>query len=107
METPGLGANIQDASWQAQFVGKKIFLPAADGETDFAKAPLGIVVVKGKVSDVYGDTARAETAVDGLSGATLTGNGVTNAFIDSLGPYRALLIELHKEESDGSTQAAS
>ncbi|MBS0622737.1 MAG: NADH:ubiquinone reductase (Na(+)-transporting) subunit C [Verrucomicrobia bacterium] len=104
-ETPGLGAIIQEPSWQQQFSGKDIFLPAADGKPNLETAPLGIIVVKGKVSDVYGDTPRAHTAVDGITGATLTGNGVTAAFAESLAPYRPLLIKLHKSQGaifDGS-----
>lgn len=104
LETPGLGSNIQEAGWQAQFEGKQIFLPSASGVTNFQKAPLGIVVVKGKVQDIYGDSPRAQTAVDGVTGATLTGNGVTEAFTASLGPYRSLLIALNQqyEEQGGS-----
>jgi len=96
-ETPGLGAIIQDPSWQKQFVDKDVFLPGAD----LATAPLGIVVVKGKVQDLFGDTSRAETAVDGITGATLTGDGVTAAYQASLGPYRNFLIK--RRESDRSS----
>ncbi len=103
-ETPGLGAIIQEPSWQAEFDGKELFLPGADGKTDLSTAPLGIIVVKGKVDDVYGDTPRAKTAVDGITGATLTGNGVTAAMKTSLAPYRPLLIKLNKE-ADGSADA--
>jgi Na+-transporting NADH:ubiquinone oxidoreductase subunit C len=105
LETPGLGANIQYPSWQAQFEGKQIFLPSATGETNFEQAPLGILVVKGKVSDIFGESNRAKSAVDGVTGATLTGNGVTSAYAASLAPYRNLLIELHKKytkENGGS-----
>lgn len=105
LETPGLGANIQYPAWLVQFEGKKIFLPSASGETNFERAPLGITVVKGKVSDKYGDSTRAETAVDGVTGATLTGDGVTAAYSASLAPYRNLLIALNtknQEDSGGS-----
>lgn len=94
-ETPGLGANISEAYWQALFPGKKIFQESADGKTDFKTAPLGITVVKGKVAEVLGDSPKALSAVDGMTGATLTGNGVTDAYKDTLGPYRPFLIELH------------
>jgi len=92
-ETPGVGAIIEAPYWQAQFHGKKIFLPGPGGKTNFETAPLGITVVKGKVKDVYGDSPRAQTAVDGISGATLTGDGVTAAYKDSLGPYRPFLVK--------------
>lgn len=95
-ETPGLGANIAEPEWQSQFPGKVIFQESADGKTDFSTAPLGIVVVKGKVNEVLGTSAKSRSAVDGMAGATLTGNGVTNAYRDVLAPYRPFLIKLHE-----------
>lgn len=101
-ETPGLGANIAEAWWQKQFFGKLIFQEGADGETDFQTTDMGIIVVKGKVADVYSNSPKAKSAVDGISGATLTGDGVTAAYQDSLTPYREFLIKVHKEaKSDG------
>ncbi|MGY3570537.1 Na(+)-translocating NADH-quinone reductase subunit C [Vibrio sp. SCSIO 43135] len=64
-ETPGLGGEIENPSWRAQFVGKKLF--------DENHKP-AIKVVKG------GAPAGSEHGVDGLSGATLTGNGVQGTF---------------------------
>lgn len=97
-ETPGLGANIADAPWQNLFPGKRIFQESASGKTDFKTAPLGITVVKGKVSEVLGDSPKAKSAVDGMAGATLTGNGVTDAYKAVLNAYRPFLIQLHKRE---------
>lgn len=91
METPGLGAIIQEPKWQQQFQGKVVFAPSPDGSTNFVRSALGLTVVKGRVADLYGDTPRSRTAVDGITGATLTCNGVTSAFQKSLGPYRPLL----------------
>lgn len=96
-ETPGLGANISEPPWQSQFPGKKIFQPSPSGQTDFKTAPIGITVVKGKVSEVYGDSPKAESAVDGMAGATLTGNGVTNAYKDVLSSYRPFLLDVHRQ----------
>jgi Na+-transporting NADH:ubiquinone oxidoreductase subunit C len=98
-ETPGLGANIADASWQDLFPGKKIFQMSSDGKTNFQSAPLGITVVKGKVADVYGNSYKAKSAVDGMSGATLTGNGVSDAYREVLQAYRPFLIKLREEHS--------
>lgn len=92
-ETAGLGANIALPEWQAQFHGKLIFQQSISGSTDFARAPLGITVVKGKVADSLGTTPKSLSAVDGISGATLTGNGVTTAYAECLGPYRPFLIK--------------
>ncbi|MGD8112321.1 Na(+)-translocating NADH-quinone reductase subunit C [Vibrio sp. TRT 21S02] len=64
-ETPGLGGEVENPTWRAQFVGKKLF--------DENHKP-AIKVVKG------GAPAGSEHGVDGLSGATLTGNGVQGTF---------------------------
>lgn len=59
-ETPGLGAEIEKDWFQSQFAGKQLYV---NGEpTDFVVAKPG--------------TAQGESAVDGISGATLTGKGV-------------------------------
>ncbi len=95
-ETPGLGANITEPWWQKQFYGKLIFQESPSGTTDFQTTNMGIIVVKGKVQDVFGSTPKAKSAVDGMSGATLTGDGVTQAYRDSLSPYREFLIKVNK-----------
>jgi Na+-transporting NADH:ubiquinone oxidoreductase subunit C len=70
-ETPGLGGEVDNPDWKKQWtlqenrrgqlVGKKIF-----GDDNEVK----ISVIKGKSKDPY--------EVDGLAGATITSNGVTN-----------------------------
>lgn len=106
-ETPGLGANISESPWQSLFPGKKIFQMAANpADTNLKLAPIGITVVRGKVSEVYGDSPKAESAVDGMAGATLTGNGVTSAYKDVLEAYRPFLItvnEKYKSENKAKT----
>lgn len=96
-ETPGLGANITEPWWQKQFFGKVIFQQNAGGKVDFKTTDMGIIVVKGKVRDVYGNSPKAKSAVDGMSGATLTGDGVTSAYRNSLTPYRKFLMELQEK----------
>ncbi len=96
-ETPGLGGNISEPSWQNQFHGKHIFQESPDGKTNFKSAPLGITVVKGKVSELLGDSPKALSAVDGMAGATLTGNGVSSAYQDVLAAYRPFLEHVHNE----------
>lgn len=100
-ETPGLGADIAVAHWQDLFPGKVIFQETASGKTDFKTAAIGIVVVKGKVSDVLGNSPKAKSAVDGMAGATLTGNGVTEAYSTVLSAYRPFFIKIHEENSKG------
>ncbi len=65
-ETPGLGGEIDNPSWKAQWIGKKSY------DSNQKQA---LTVIKGKV-----DTSRPQSVheIDGLSGATLTSKGVDN-----------------------------
>ncbi|KGI59798.1 MULTISPECIES: NADH:ubiquinone reductase (Na(+)-transporting) subunit C [unclassified Prevotella] len=75
-ETAGLGAEIKDSrAWQAQFQGKKIF-----GKDGVAIA----ITVSKKVED-------PQREVDGVTGATLTSNGVTEMLHTCLGQYLKFL----------------
>ena len=77
-ETPGLGAEIKDnAGWKSQFQGKKIF----DGNQF-----VSIIVRKGGAVD-------QEHEVDGLSGATVTGDGVTKMLYNGLKAYEPYIEE--------------
>ncbi|AUH45649.1 Na(+)-translocating NADH-quinone reductase subunit C [Chlamydia psittaci] len=100
-ETPGLGANIANPQWQKQFYGKKIFLQDASGNTDFSTTPLGLEVIKGSVQSAFGTSPKALSSIDGISGATLTCNGVTEAYAQSLAPYRSLLMSFAKLNNRG------
>ena len=95
-ETAGLGANIASPLWQEQFPGKLIFQEDAAGKTDFKNAPLGLSVIRGKVKDILGNSPKGKSCLDGMSGATLTGNGVTAAYQDSLAPYRPFLLKIRQ-----------
>ena len=68
-ETPGMGARIEEDAWQALWPGKQV----AD-----AGGVIRIEVVKGAGAGLH--------EVDGISGATRTGNGVTNLLRFWLGP---------------------
>lgn len=72
-ETPGLGDQIDRPAWLAEWEDKR--LRDADGE-------VRIEVVRGQVPD---DASPHQ--VDGLSGATLTGRGVTNTLRYWAGPH--------------------
>lgn len=67
-ETPGLGGEVDNPKWKAQWPGKKIYDLDESGEPK-------IELIKGSV-DV--SQPGAEYKIDGLSGATLTSRGVTN-----------------------------
>lgn len=71
-ETAGLGAEIKDnLEWQQKFQGKKVFKEGVDG--------IALGVVK-NVTD-------PETQVDGVTGSTLTSDGVNNMLKDCLSKY--------------------
>ncbi|HBA84356.1 MAG TPA: NADH:ubiquinone reductase (Na(+)-transporting) subunit C [Verrucomicrobia bacterium] len=70
-ETPGLGGEVGKDWFQDQFKDKKVF---KDGSLQ------RLEVVKGKVTDKY--PAGNDHAVDGISGATLTGDGL-NHFLNA------------------------
>lgn len=65
-ETPGLGGEIQNPKWVAQFVGKKLF-------DEQGKPAIKVLKPGNAVPTSAHD-------VDGLSGATLTSNGVQYTF---------------------------
>jgi Na+-transporting NADH:ubiquinone oxidoreductase subunit C len=76
-ETAGLGAEIKDSkAWQDKFIGKKIY--SADGKP-------AIKVVKSS------ELKNAESEVDGITGATLTSNGVSDMLQDGFAKYKTLL----------------
>lgn len=64
-ETPGLGGEIENPNWRQLWVGKKLL-------DENGKPALKIVKGAARAGDNY--------AVDGLSGATLTSNGVQHSF---------------------------
>lgn len=80
-ETPGLGGEVENPTWREQFVGKKLY------DMNFKPA---IKILKG------GAPVGTDHQVDGLSGATLTSNGVQHTFdfwfgAQGFGPYLAKL----------------
>ncbi|WP_296058274.1 Na(+)-translocating NADH-quinone reductase subunit C [uncultured Amphritea sp.] len=66
-ETPGLGGEVDNPNWKALWPGKQVY-PAGSMEP-----ALGLV--KGNVDPA---SVSAKHQVDGLAGATLTSNGVSN-----------------------------
>ncbi len=72
-ETPGLGGEVDNPKWKGLWPGRKIY--GDKGEPQIA-------VVKGQAGPAETDKYR----VDGLSGATITSNGVTNLVRFWFGP---------------------
>ena len=81
-ETPGLGAEIKDNSaWKKQFIGKTTY----DETGNFTS----VVVVKGGAKiPAY--------QVDGISGATITANGVGEMLHRGLQYYKPIIADLKK-----------
>jgi len=81
-ETPGLGGECSKPWFMDNFAGKRLF-----ENSD----PVDFKVVKGKVEDTYPEGHDSnDNAVDGMSGATITGNGIMdfiNEFIPKYDPY--------------------
>ena len=90
-ETPGLGGEIENKSWQKGWQEKQVYTDTGEMALDFAK---------GK-STATGDAARYE--IDGLSGATLTTNGVANLMEFWFGDhgFKPFITAMKKENSNG------
>ncbi|WP_298864056.1 NADH:ubiquinone reductase (Na(+)-transporting) subunit C [uncultured Sulfitobacter sp.] len=74
-ETPGLGARIEDPSWQALWAGKEAVDEAGN---------IVVTVVRGQATTPF--------EIDGITGATITSNGVANMVRfwlgdDGFGPF--------------------
>ena len=74
-ETPGLGDQIDKDNWRGLWPGKQIF-----AESDEPR----ITVIRGPVA---ADSPNRDYEIDGLSGATLTGNGVAYLVQYWTGPH--------------------
>ncbi|HQV36688.1 MAG TPA: Na(+)-translocating NADH-quinone reductase subunit C [Flavobacterium sp.] len=74
-ETPGLGAEITQKWFQDRFIGEKI--------NDKSGEIVGVAVAKGNTSQ-----AKDDNKVDAISGATITGNGVTAMIKERLTHYK-------------------
>jgi Na+-transporting NADH:ubiquinone oxidoreductase subunit C len=81
-ETPGLGAEINQASFQKPFEGKSIY----DENGEFT----GIKVMKGGAKG-------SNNGVDAISGGTITSNGVTEMIVRTLKIYEPYLSSLGSE----------
>lgn len=91
-ETPGLGAEIKGAKFQAQFIGKEIF----DESGNFTS----VTVVKGGVANSKIDPKHG---VDAISGGTITSNGVSVMISNGLKKYEPFLKkEIEKKQTETS-----
>lgn len=89
-ETPGLGDRIDDADWRAQWVGKHLYDDRGQPRIEVARSAV--------------QAGDREHQVDGLSGATLTGRGVTNLVRYWVGPHGfGPYLQRIQDEFDGTT----
>jgi len=82
-ETPGLGGEVDNPKWQAMWKGKCVL--DADGKL------ISITVKKGAVDPENG--FEKAHAVDGLAGATITGNGLAKGLRADLNAFKKYLYE--------------
>lgn len=92
-ETAGLGARITERAFQDQFIGKKVF-----GESGGAVL---LSVVKKREPD------KADFQCDGISGATLTSEGVSDMIKDCLAKYRAFLLDTSESRPQKAPRGAA
>jgi Na+-transporting NADH:ubiquinone oxidoreductase subunit C len=81
-ETPGLGGEVDNPKWKKSWKGKLAFGPAGTDPTSWEKTKVEVVKLK----------TDKDHHIDALSGATITGNGVTHLLRfwlgeDGFGPY--------------------
>ncbi len=87
-ETPGLGGEVDKKWFTDNFKGKSLFSP--DGKL------VSVAVVRGLV-DESSDAAAHQ--VDGISGATMTGKGITNFLLSDLKIYEPFLRRVASGET--------
>ena len=90
-ETPGLGAEVDKDWFKNNFIGKKFI--------DDSGKLVSIEVIKGFVSDKDPDS---KYKVDGISGATITGTGLTTflkADLEKYEPYFSRVRNSNQNES--------
>ena len=73
-ETPGLGAEIDTKDFQSRFFGKEIFNPQGQF--------VSVSILKGGTAD-----PNSKYEIDGISGGTITSNGVDAMLKDCLSSY--------------------
>lgn len=80
-ETPGLGAELVKDNFRQSFIGKELY--------DEEDKLVAVTVLKGTGNEVD------EHTVDGISGATITGNGVTEMLQSDLRKYEPFFEKLN------------
>ncbi len=85
-ETPGLGAEIKDSEkFKAAFIGKKVF---QKDENDEEIVAVAVIKREPAADNLY--------HVKGISGATITSDGVTDMFVSGMKHYETYFQSLKK-----------
>lgn len=87
-ETPGLGAEIVNPDFRNQFIGKELFK-----NDEFTS----VAVVK------PGKSVADRDYVDGISGGTITSQGVDKMLLNSVGRYKNFLVKLHSGNNNAGS----
>ncbi len=87
-ETPGLGAEIANPSWQKLFIGKTLFHGKKLESFGLNFVPKEMLTLLPSDNKEY--------SIDAISGATITTQGVQHAIKLSLSPYIPLLRKMQK-----------
>lgn len=90
-ETPGLGGEIDQEWFTDNFKGKKLFKD---------KELLSVTIVKGKVTDKNIQKEDLFHYVDGISGATLTGNGINDFLKKNIIKYLPYFEKVQNSKSE-------
>lgn len=93
-ETPGLGAEIDTKEFQQQFIGKEIFNEQGQ-----------FVSVKIMKSGAASPGSKYE--VDGISGGTITSNGVDDMLKDCLSSYKNYFSKIKQGDSENENEEPS
>lgn len=80
-ETPGLGGECEKPWFRRQFIGKKITNTVGDF--------VSVGIVKGKVSEKISPSEQ-NNYVDGMSGATITSDGLSDSLKENISEYEPL-----------------
>lgn len=86
-ETPGLGGEIENQWFQENFVGKKI----VDQNNEF----VSVSITKGSASDKVPEK-KLPNYVDGISGATLTGQYLSSGLRETLKEYEPVSLNFRQ-----------
>ncbi len=85
-ETPGLGARITSKEVQERFVGKKIY--------DEQGNLVSVALLKGESNP---ESAKDEHHIDGMSGATITGKGLSKMLFSYFENYQSYINKVKTE----------